>query len=145
MQIPAHASLVPREYNIFIWKYQRKYDTMGKLYQIPSGEVAEWSKAPVSKTGRGETSSRVRISPSPPVQKIALWAFFVGRRGTKWTASFCARDSKVGAMPAHGQTRRGQGKFFAVKKFIRDRISPSPQNETSLANNGTDGAGAKCL
>ena len=65
MQIPAHASLVPREYNIFIWKYQRKYDTMGKLYQIPSGEVAEWSKAPVSKTGRGETSSRVRISPSP--------------------------------------------------------------------------------
>ncbi len=32
------------------------------------GEVAEWSKAPVSKTGKGETSSRVRISSSPPIQ-----------------------------------------------------------------------------
>ena len=31
-----------------------------------SGEVAEWSKAPVSKTGRGESLSGVRISPSPP-------------------------------------------------------------------------------
>lgn len=33
-----------------------------------NGEVAEWSKAPVSKTGTWETASRVRISSSP--QKI---------------------------------------------------------------------------
>ena len=31
-----------------------------------TGEVAEWSKAPVSKTGRLEMVSRVRIPPSPP-------------------------------------------------------------------------------
>src|ERR1035437_6029009 len=30
------------------------------------GEVAEWSKAPVSKTGKGESSSWVQIPPSPP-------------------------------------------------------------------------------
>ena len=30
-----------------------------------TGEVAEWSKAPVSKTGMRETVSRVRIPPSP--------------------------------------------------------------------------------
>ncbi|MEN9561491.1 MAG: hypothetical protein RIQ56_764 [Candidatus Parcubacteria bacterium] len=35
-------------------------------YSVPTGEVAEWSKAPVSKTGRLETVSRVRIPPSPP-------------------------------------------------------------------------------
>ena len=29
------------------------------------GEVAEWSKAPVSKTGRRESVSRVQIPPSP--------------------------------------------------------------------------------
>jgi hypothetical protein len=30
-----------------------------------NGEVAEWFKAPVSKTDRDESSSRVQISPSP--------------------------------------------------------------------------------
>ena len=30
-----------------------------------NGEVAEWLKAPVSKTGRRETVSGVQISPSP--------------------------------------------------------------------------------
>ena len=29
------------------------------------GKVAEWLKAPVSKTGRGESSSRVQIPPFP--------------------------------------------------------------------------------
>lgn len=33
--------------------------------QNQSGEVAEWLKAPLSKSGKGETPSRVRIPPSP--------------------------------------------------------------------------------
>ncbi len=32
----------------------------------PNGEVAEWLKAPVSKTGRLVRASGVQISPSPP-------------------------------------------------------------------------------
>lgn len=41
----------------------------GGFSNRPNGEVAEWSKAPVSKTGRLETVSRVRISPSPKMKK----------------------------------------------------------------------------
>jgi hypothetical protein len=33
--------------------------------RFSDGEVAEWSKAPVSKTGMFERASRVRIPPSP--------------------------------------------------------------------------------
>ncbi len=33
------------------------------------GEVAEWSNAPVSKTGKPERVSRVQIPPSPPVSE----------------------------------------------------------------------------
>src|SRR3989344_5561603 len=39
--------------------------TWGALPRAPEGEVAEWSKALVSKTSMWETASRVRIPPSP--------------------------------------------------------------------------------
>ena len=58
--------------------------------RVKRGEVAEWSKAPVSKTGIRATGSGVRISPSPPVQKQApIGAIFVERRGA--SKQFCLR------------------------------------------------------
>ena len=39
-----------------------------------SGRVAEWLKAPDSKSGLGVTLTRVRISPLPPIAS-AIWSF----------------------------------------------------------------------
>ena len=44
--------------------FWEKHDRMSD--ELVLGEVAEWSKAPVSKTGKGESSSWVQIPPSPP-------------------------------------------------------------------------------
>ena len=41
-------------------------------YNLASGEVAERLNAPVSKTGMGATSSRVRIPLSPPISFFDL-------------------------------------------------------------------------
>lgn len=44
---------------------------------IPNGKVAEWLKAPLSKSGIPETVSRVRISPFPLKQKgVVLYGLF---------------------------------------------------------------------
>ncbi len=45
------------------------------------GEVAEWSKAPVSKTGMRATASRVRIPPSPPKIETSCAESAEERRG----------------------------------------------------------------
>jgi hypothetical protein len=42
-----------------------------------SGEVAEWLKAPVSKTGRDESPSGVQIPPSPPNKQRVITPFSV--------------------------------------------------------------------
>ena len=58
-----------------------------------AGEVAEWSKAPVSKTGMGETPSGVRISPSPHVMKRAsLWRSFHYEDGIRKTEALGAES-----------------------------------------------------
>jgi hypothetical protein len=44
-------------------EYTVKIDTTKNA--IENGKVAEWSKAPLSKSGRGESFSRVRIPPFP--------------------------------------------------------------------------------
>ena len=41
--------------------------------KILSGEMAEWLKAPVSKTGIGETLSRVQIPLSPLRVLLEVW------------------------------------------------------------------------
>src|SRR5947208_15130719 len=41
------------------------------LFDVRHGQVAEWLKAPVSKTGIPERVSRVRISPCPPAGAAA--------------------------------------------------------------------------
>ncbi len=40
-------------------------ETQGHL-QMKFGKVTEWLKVPLSKSGMGESSSRVRIPPFPP-------------------------------------------------------------------------------
>src|SRR5215204_7368603 len=42
-------------------------DRRASSRRLRSGGVAEWLKAPVLKTGRGESLSRVRIPPPPPI------------------------------------------------------------------------------
>ena len=42
-----------------------KNASFSELFKMAFGEVAEWSKAPVSKTGNRETGSRVQIPSSP--------------------------------------------------------------------------------
>ena len=37
------------------------------MYTHPDGEMAEWSNAPVLKTGKDASPSRVRIPVSPPL------------------------------------------------------------------------------
>ena len=44
---------------------------------IVFGEVAEWFKATVLKTVIGESLSRVRISPSPPIKNTDLVSVFL--------------------------------------------------------------------
>ena len=39
------------------------------MYTHPDGEMAEWSNAPVLKTGKDASPSRVRIPVSPPLFK----------------------------------------------------------------------------
>ena len=39
------------------------------MYTHPDGEMAEWSNAPVLKTGKDASPSRVRIPVSPPLSK----------------------------------------------------------------------------
>ena len=47
------------------------------MYTHPDGEMAEWSNAPVLKTGKDASPSRVRIPVSPPLppnlQICAYW------------------------------------------------------------------------
>ena len=39
------------------------------MYTHPDGEMAEWSNAPVLKTGKDASPSRVRIPVSPPLSE----------------------------------------------------------------------------
>ena len=39
------------------------------MYTHPDGEMAEWSNAPVLKTGKDASPSRVRIPVSPPLSR----------------------------------------------------------------------------
>ena len=41
------------------------------MYTHPDGEMAEWSNAPVLKTGKDASPSRVRIPVSPPLSTPA--------------------------------------------------------------------------
>ncbi len=48
------------------------YSSRGKIYDTRHGEMAEWSKAPVLKTGGGLSRPRVQIPISPPYLRKAL-------------------------------------------------------------------------
>lgn len=93
------------------------------------GEVAEWSKAPDSKSGVGATLPRVRISPSPPWQKSDRFFYpifairadevrEIRKAEEKLWESFSEPGSRI-----LGIFKRRRRKSLV----IRDRISPSPQ------------------
>lgn len=90
----------------------------------PTGEVAEWSKAPHSKCGRLETVSRVRISPSPLLQNSPARGIFCQRRGEERSALF-VRDSKGGAGPVSVETGARQGRAAKVATAILERLTES--------------------
>ena len=69
------------------------------------GRMAERSKAPVSKTGRGESSSRVRIPLLPQLIYLVLYFGVLGISG--------GGDSKAGAR------RREAGSCdFSAEKYV---------------------------
>ena len=52
------------------------------MFYVYCGEVAEWLKALVPKTGKAAMLSRVRISPSPPrLINLNIWPLPAGRQG----------------------------------------------------------------
>jgi hypothetical protein len=60
-----------------------------------SGEVAEWFKAPVLKTGVGASLPWVRIPPSPPVASVAQATVLSSTRELAHTILSGARASQV--------------------------------------------------
>ena len=48
------------------------------MYTHPDGEMAEWSNAPVLKTGKDASPSRVRIPVSPPQTLTLSFLCFYG-------------------------------------------------------------------
>ena len=78
---------------------------------MENGEVAEWLKAPVSKTGRGENSSWVQISPSPLEVRDK-------RRRTSAGVLVCEIWSPIEYPSADGSNRGTE--------TVKFQISPSP-------------------
>ncbi len=79
--------------------------------------MAEWLKAPVSKTGIGESLSGVRISPSPQHKEYTQLMLRERRR----KAAFCIAKGEIRKAEA-GAPSQGRAKF--QQKFTPDRISP---------------------
>ena len=60
-----------------------------------NGEVAEWFKAPVLKTGVGAIQPRVRISPSPPLARST------NRQDSRFVQRSCPKGEIQGCIEQH--------------------------------------------
>ena len=89
------------------------------------GRVAEWSNAPVLKTGRGASLSWVRIPPLPPTKKRPLHgAIFLLVRG-------CVDDS-TGSTSEHCSRRTPEGRFRTQRGMI---YRPEARNHNPTGQN----------
>ena len=84
------------------------------------GEVAEWSKAPVSKTGIRETGSRVRISPSPQIETSSLVRAAARNAADEWAGKRCRRCAAKwnGAAACKTEKREGFVPCFKSKNYL---------------------------
>lgn len=93
-----------------------------------TGRVAEWLKAPVSKTGIGETQSRVQIPPLPPIQNSAYGdACFLGEREQRVCCTLREGFEKyfdvLSSFPEHKTEIFGQVNLMSVSELDLDAES----------------------
>ena len=99
------------------------------IYSKCFGKVAEWLKAPVSKTGMGESPSGVRISPFPPILNE------VKNCGKEQCVALRGRFEQIcGLRAEHGLSQIWRLEFFrATARKNRRRNSPLFRRQNCLA------------
>ena len=100
----------------------------GRVDQAARGRVAEWSNAPVLKTGRGASLSWVRIPPLPPNKNAPLWGIFIWRCGV-WTKPLVRRASTAREGRPQGGPERSEGWLIALRRA--DTGPPLPPNKNA--------------